>query len=108
MLTLVHPLESERLLLRPIDAIGDVDAIHAYASREDVCRYIPWTPKTRDEVAVWLPRRDATSIPEPGGAAEHRQGTHHGAGERLCQRRGEGDLLAVPVEDDRELQRIAG
>jgi RimJ/RimL family protein N-acetyltransferase len=69
MLTLVHPLESERLLLRPIDAGGDVDAIHAYASREDVCRYIPWTPKTRDEVAAWLPRRDATSIPEPGGAA---------------------------------------
>jgi RimJ/RimL family protein N-acetyltransferase len=56
-------------VLRPIDTVGDVDAIHAYASREDVCRYIPWTPKTRDEVAIWLPRRDTTTIPAPGTAA---------------------------------------
>lgn len=69
MISLVHPLETERLVLRPIDAVGDVDAIHAYASRADVCRYIPWTPKTRDEVAAWLPRRDATTIPGPGNAA---------------------------------------
>ena len=56
-------------MLRPIDAVGDIDAIHAYASREDVCRYIPWTPKTRDEVAAWLPRRDTTTIAAPGTAA---------------------------------------
>ena len=53
-------------MLRPIDPVGDVDAIHAYASREDVCRYIPWTPRTRDEVAAWLPRRTPTTIPDPG------------------------------------------
>ena len=69
MLALVHPLETARLVLRPIDAVDDVDAIHAYASREDVCRYIPWTPRTRDEVVEWLPRRNATTIPEPGNAA---------------------------------------
>jgi RimJ/RimL family protein N-acetyltransferase len=68
-LVLLHPLRTERLVLRPIDAVRDVDAIHAYASREDVCRYIPWTPKTRDEVADWLPRRDTTTIPAPGSAA---------------------------------------
>ncbi len=68
-LVLEHPVLTERLALRPIDPVGDVDAIHAYASREDVCRYIPWTPRTREEVAAWLPRRAATTIPHPGGAA---------------------------------------
>src|SRR3954454_7821923 len=69
VLVLEHPVRTPRLLLRPIDAVGDVDAIHAYASREDVCRYIPWTPKSREEVAAWLPRRDTTTIPAPGSAA---------------------------------------
>lgn len=69
MLELPHRVETPRLVLRPIDAAGDVDAIHAYASRDDFCRYIPWTPKTRDEVAAWLPGRNATTIPEPDQAA---------------------------------------
>ena len=69
MLTLEHPVRTERLVLRPIDAVGDVDAIHAYASREDVCRYIPWTPRSREEVAAWLPRRTATTIAAPGTGA---------------------------------------
>jgi RimJ/RimL family protein N-acetyltransferase len=29
----------------------DVDAVHAYQSRADVCRYLPFEPRTRDEVA---------------------------------------------------------
>jgi RimJ/RimL family protein N-acetyltransferase len=29
----------------------DVDDIHAYQSRPDVCRYVPFEPRTRDEVA---------------------------------------------------------
>ena len=69
MLTLEHPVRTERLVLRPIDALADVDAIHAYASREDVCRYIPWTPRSREEVAAWLPRRTATTIAAPGTGA---------------------------------------
>ena len=69
MLTLEHPVRTERLLLRQIDPVGDIDAIHAYASREDVCRYIPWTPRTRDEVAAWLPRRAGTTIAAPGSGA---------------------------------------
>ena len=69
MLTLEHPVRTERLVLRPIDPVGDVDAIHAYASREDVCRYIPWTPRSREEVAAWLPRRAATTIEAPGTGA---------------------------------------
>ena len=69
MLVLEHPVRTERLVLRPIDAVGDVDAIHAYASREDVCRSIPWTPRTREDVVAWLPRRAITTIAAPGGAA---------------------------------------
>ncbi len=69
MLTLEHPVRTERLLLRPIDPAGDVDAVLAYASREDVCRYIPWTPATRDRVVAWLPRRAVTTIAAPGEGA---------------------------------------
>jgi RimJ/RimL family protein N-acetyltransferase len=43
------PLRTERLLLRTMTD-GDVDAIHAYQSREDVCRYLPYEPRTREEV----------------------------------------------------------
>jgi RimJ/RimL family protein N-acetyltransferase len=69
VLVLDHPVRTERLVLRAIDPVGDVDAIHAYASREDVCRYIPWTPKTRDDVVAWLPRRAVTTIAAPGEGA---------------------------------------
>jgi len=37
------------LLLRPL-AIGDADALLAYRSREDVCRYVPFEPMSRDDV----------------------------------------------------------
>lgn len=69
MLELPHPLATERLVLRAFDAEADVDAVHAYASREDVCRYIPWTPRTRTEVAAWLPRRAPTTITQEGTGA---------------------------------------
>jgi RimJ/RimL family protein N-acetyltransferase len=49
-----YPVMTDRLLLRPLDPVGDVDAVHAYQSREDVCRYIPYEPRTRDEVAARL------------------------------------------------------
>jgi RimJ/RimL family protein N-acetyltransferase len=44
-----YPVRSERLLLRPL-AMGDVDALLAYRSREDVCRYVPFQPMSRDDV----------------------------------------------------------
>lgn len=69
MLHLNPPIRTDRLVLRQIDPISDVDAIHAYASREDVCRYIPWLPKTRVEVATWLPNRCSIAVPEPDRAA---------------------------------------
>ena len=51
MLAPDYPLVTERLALRP-RASGDVDAVHAYQSREDVCRYIPYSPRSREEVAA--------------------------------------------------------
>lgn len=53
MLAPSYPVATERLLLRPLTP-DDVDAVHAYQSREDVCRYIPYRPRTREEVAVRL------------------------------------------------------
>jgi RimJ/RimL family protein N-acetyltransferase len=40
---------SERLLLRPLTA-GDADALLAYRSREDACRYVPFEPMSRDDI----------------------------------------------------------
>lgn len=44
------PVQTERLLIRTM-AMRDVDDIHVYQSREDVCRYLPFAPRSRDEVA---------------------------------------------------------
>lgn len=46
-------LETERLLLRPLTE-GDVDDVHAYQSDPDVARYVPYEPRTREEVAAKL------------------------------------------------------
>jgi RimJ/RimL family protein N-acetyltransferase len=45
------PLCTARLMLRPMTA-ADVDDIHAYQSLADVCRYLPFAPRTREEVAA--------------------------------------------------------
>jgi RimJ/RimL family protein N-acetyltransferase len=37
-------------------AAPDVDDIHAYQSREDVARYLPYLPRTRDQVAEKVAR----------------------------------------------------
>jgi RimJ/RimL family protein N-acetyltransferase len=47
---LTGPVHTERLLIRTMGT-QDIDDIHAYQSREDVCRYLPHMPRTRDEVA---------------------------------------------------------
>ena len=47
---LAAPLRTARLVLRTMTA-DDVDDIHGYQSREDVCRYLSFGPRTRDEVA---------------------------------------------------------
>jgi RimJ/RimL family protein N-acetyltransferase len=47
---LTGPVRTDRLRLRTMTD-DDVDDIHSYQSREDVCRYLPFEPRTRDEVA---------------------------------------------------------
>ena len=47
-----YPIETDRLLLRPLDPDRDTDDVYAYASRPDVCRYIPFEPKDRDQVQL--------------------------------------------------------
>jgi RimJ/RimL family protein N-acetyltransferase len=66
-----YPIETERLVLRPLDPATDVDALHAYQSREDVCRYIPYPPLTRDQVAARLadPLRTRSTIEKQGDFA---------------------------------------
>jgi Acetyltransferase (GNAT) domain len=44
-----YPVRSERLLLRPL-AIGDAGTLLAYRGREDVCRYVPFEPMSRDDI----------------------------------------------------------
>ncbi|HTX83597.1 MAG TPA: GNAT family protein [Streptosporangiaceae bacterium] len=39
----VYPIRSERLLLRPL-AVADADALVAYRSVPEVCRYVPFDP----------------------------------------------------------------
>ena len=54
MLAPAYPIETERLLLRPLDPATDVDAVHAYQSLPEVCRYVPFEPRTRAEIAERL------------------------------------------------------
>lgn len=49
----VPAMRTDRLTLRPI-AATDLDAVHAYLSREDVCRYLLQEPMSREQVAAKL------------------------------------------------------
>jgi RimJ/RimL family protein N-acetyltransferase len=44
-----YPIRTQRLLLRPV-TIEDADALLAYRSIADVCRYVPFEPMTREEI----------------------------------------------------------
>jgi RimJ/RimL family protein N-acetyltransferase len=54
-----YPILTKRLLLRPLTP-DDADALHAYQSREDVCRYIPYFPRSREELAARLADAEKT------------------------------------------------
>ena len=63
-----YPVLTERLLLRPIDPARDLAAMHAYRSRDDVCRYTPLVPGTVEELADRLadPERTRSVIDAEG------------------------------------------
>jgi len=50
-----EPIRTERLTMRPLHP-DDLDDVHAYQSREDVCRYLTFEPRSRDEVRERLER----------------------------------------------------
>jgi RimJ/RimL family protein N-acetyltransferase len=62
-----YPVLTDRLTLRPLHPASDVDAVHAYQSRADVCRYIPYEPRSRAEVAERL-RTARSTLTEEGQA----------------------------------------
>jgi RimJ/RimL family protein N-acetyltransferase len=71
------PLRTARLVLRTMTA-GDVDDIHAYQSRADVCRYLEFEPRTHDEVA-----EPGDEVREGGRAAGRRAGRARSVQRRL-------------------------
>jgi RimJ/RimL family protein N-acetyltransferase len=46
-------IETTRLTLRPFEP-GDLDDLHAYQSRPDVCRYLHWEPRDRERARAAL------------------------------------------------------
>ena len=68
MLNPDYPIETDRLLLRPLNPDKDVDDVLAYQSRADVCRYIPYEPRTREELAERLadPERNRSTLDKDG------------------------------------------
>lgn len=91
------PIRTERLLLRPF-VDGDVEAFYDMYGRDEVARYLPWEPRTREIAVEMLERvktltsfdadghaiRLAAVLPESGSligdiglthtSPEHRQG----------------------------------
>ena len=55
------PMRTARLILRTMTA-GDVDDIFAYHSRADVCRYLPFEPRSRDEVAEKVAQHSSADV----------------------------------------------
>jgi RimJ/RimL family protein N-acetyltransferase len=60
------PLDTGRLTLRLMTA-ADVDDIHAYQSREDVCRYLLFDPRPREDVAERVAKHALASTLEKDG-----------------------------------------
>ena len=63
-----YPVRTERLLLRPL-AMADADALLAYRGRDDVSRYVPFEPMSRDDIVERIAGRWArTELTDEGQA----------------------------------------
>jgi RimJ/RimL family protein N-acetyltransferase len=60
-----YPIETDRLLLRPITA-DDVDDLHSYQSIPEVCRYIPPEPRTREQILERIATTYHSTLDEAG------------------------------------------
>ena len=49
MLRVDAPIHTDRLILRPVEP-NDAQAMAAYQGREDVCRYIPYYPRSAEDI----------------------------------------------------------
>lgn len=49
----VYPVRTARLLLRPLGT-DDIDALLAYRSQAEICRYVPFEPMTREVIEYRL------------------------------------------------------
>lgn len=58
------PIRTARLTLRDITP-GDFDAIHAYASLPEVCRFVGWGPNTEEDTRGFMARASAGRDAEP-------------------------------------------
>ncbi|GAA2517350.1 GNAT family N-acetyltransferase [Pilimelia columellifera] len=64
------PIRTERLLLRPYRDT-DIDDLHAWQSRADVTRYVPFAPRDRRAVAAQIRRKlTATQLAADGDTLE--------------------------------------
>jgi RimJ/RimL family protein N-acetyltransferase len=63
-----YPIRTERLLLRPL-TVGDADALLAYRSQPDVCRYVPFEPMDRQLISERLAKQWATTTLTDEGQA---------------------------------------
>ena len=68
MLHPTYPIETRRLRLRPF-TLDDFEALYAIQSREDVARYLYWSPRSRDEVREGLVSRTRQGVLEREGEA---------------------------------------
>lgn len=73
-------IETERLTLRPL-SLTDVDDVTAYQSLEHAVRYVPFNPRTLDEVIAAITRQTPSEhLTTPGDffilGMEHRQTGH--------------------------------
>jgi RimJ/RimL family protein N-acetyltransferase len=63
-----YPIETDRLLLRPLTA-DDLDDVYEYDRRPDVARYLYWEPRTRAQSRLALDRNTRRTALEKEGDA---------------------------------------
>ena len=97
LLNPTYPVLTDRLSLRPF-GVGDVDAMLAYRSRADVCRYLPFEPQDRATLlerlaGPALSRSDLTGEDQALTLGAWRRDTGELAGDVILMLRSEHDLL---------------
>jgi RimJ/RimL family protein N-acetyltransferase len=61
-----EPVRTDRLLLR-LETSADTDDVFSYQSREDVCRYLLYEPRSREEVEERVVKNGAATTLEKDG-----------------------------------------